>query len=172
MADQSRRIGCGCLPLIVLFVLGSIILGAVEDVTDGAISSEALIGVLVVAGFAVVLAAAVRQRRRSEQQDRDDDGMPSPTDIAPPSSDRPYTPAPPPPPRTSREVRTGPRGLKTEPEDPEAQAFKRRLADAVADLADNVEEMPSPGSGRRPMTSAEMVERAKKRIADFGSNDS
>lgn len=171
MAEQTRRIGCGCLPLIGLLVIGSVLVGAVEDLTDGAIDGGTVIGVLVAFGFLSLIVAAINRRRASERQDRADDGLPSGTGpgSAPPPG-RAYTPQPAPPPRTDREVRTGPRELKTQPEDPAAQAFKKRLTDAVTDLADNVEEMPEPGSGR--LTSAEMVERAKRRIAEMGSGDS
>lgn len=173
MAEQSRRIGCGCLPLIALFLIGSVLVGAVEDLTGGGIDSGTVFGALAAFGFLALIVAAINRRRASERQDREDDGLPSGTGPAPLPAPGPiYTPQPAPRPRTEREVRTGPRELKTEPEDPEAQAFKRRLADAVADLADNVEEMPEPGSGAGRLTSAEMVERAKRRIADFGSSDS
>ncbi|HSJ35507.1 MAG TPA: hypothetical protein VLB85_10685 [Acidimicrobiia bacterium] len=169
MAEQTRRIGCGCLPLIGLFLIGSVLLGAVEDVTDGAIDSRTVLGALVVFGFLSLLVAGISRRRASERHDRDDDGMPAP---AAPATTSTYRPPAAPPPRTEREVRTGTRELKTQIDDPASQAFKQRLADAVADLADNVEEMPGPGSGQRRLTSAEMVERAKRHIADFGSNDS
>jgi hypothetical protein len=173
VAEQTRRIGCGCLPLIALFLIGSVLLGAVEDLTGGTIDAGTVIGALVALGFLSLVFAALNRRRASERHDREDDGLPSTTGPAPtPRSASTYRPPPPPPPRTEREVRTGPRELKTQPEDPEAQAFKRRLTDAVADLADNVEEMPGPGSGGGRLTSAEMVERAKRRIADMGSSDS
>lgn len=161
--------------MFFLLLVGAVFLGAVEDVTEGAIDAGTILGLGVAAGLLALILAALARRRTTERRDREDDGLPSAT--APPSPP-PNRPVPPPaaspapaPGRTPREMRSGRRGLETEPEDPAAQAFKARLADAVADLADKVEEMPEAGAGPRRLTSAEMVERAKRRIAEFGASD-
>lgn len=169
MANENRRVGCGCLPLIALFFIGSVVLAAVGDAAGDSLPGGLLIGGLAVFVLLAIFASALRRRRQSEARDVADDGS-SGASASPP---RPvsHTPAPPPPHRSTREVRSGTRSLSTEPEDPDSQAFKQRLADAVADLADNVEGMPGPGERSRLLTSEEMIARAKKRIAEFRDPD-
>lgn len=74
--------------------------------------------------------------------------------------------------RSDREVRSGARHLSTEPESEEARALKQRLTEAVADLADNVEEMPErrPGQQARRLTSEEMIDHAKRRIREWADD--
>ncbi len=174
MADETRRIGCGCLPLLAIFFAASLLFAALEDVAGQSLPSGLLAGGLAVFLLLALFGAAMRRRQRAEADDDAADGGPVPTTHPRPvSPPRPvsYTPAPPPPERTSREVRSGARDLSTEPEDPDSKAFKKKLADAVADLADNVEDMPGPGEPGRMLSSEEMIARAKKRISDFRDPD-
>lgn len=142
-------------------------MGAVEDLAGPSVAGLAF-GLLIAGALVAVLTGALRRRRAAESRDRADDGVSAPSEIphAPsPVTARPSAPSP--PERSQREVRTGPRRLSTEPDDPDAQAFKQRLVDAVADLADNVEDMPGGGGPAKRLTSEEMIARAKKRIAQW-----
>lgn len=151
----------------MLFLVGSALVGVVGDLAGGEIPSGAVVGGIALVVVGLIVAGAIR-RRQETAQDVADDGAPTPTEALTPLPSPSPSPQAPPPQRSTREVRSGPRSLATEPEDPEAKAFKARLADAVKDLADNVEEMPSPGEGMdKRLTSEEMIARAKKRIAEF-----
>ncbi|HEX2152998.1 MAG TPA: hypothetical protein VHL52_03365 [Acidimicrobiia bacterium] len=163
MADRNtRRLGCGCLPVILVFLLG-----AVAAVVLGDAEGSELIGGLAVVLFggfvAMILLALFTRRRRQEESERVVTGeparpVPSVTrrDTGSGSSRR-----------SDREVRSGARDLTTEPESEEAQTLKRRLREAVADLADNVEGMPSAGDVvKRGKTSEEMIAEAKRRITE------
>jgi hypothetical protein len=155
VAERSRRIGCGCLPLVGLFLIGSLVallLGRDEPDRLGG-SLAALVAGLLIAGVIVALASRSRRRQDSEDQITAARAAP-PVRSSPPGRSSPAN-------RSQREVRTGTRGLATEPESEEAQALKRRLTEAVSDLADAVEEMPER---ERPLTSEEMIARAKDRI--------
>lgn len=169
MADQERRIGCGCLPLVALVVAGSLLIGGLDQTGTGwgrVLISTALGGL----ALAIVLGAIVQRRRQTI--DRTDDGVPTSTR---PQSDRAglpraNPPAPPPvPKRPMREIRTGRRDLVTQADDPDTDKLRQHLVEAVADLADQTEGMVE---GRRSppvrVTSEEMIARAKKRIDEMG----
>lgn len=176
MADQNtRRIGCGCLPLVVLLVLGSFVLRAFEGLTGMEIDSGLVVGI-VVAMVAVFLVAGASQRRRQrEAEDRTGDGVP--TSTAPSGSPIPTLPtAPPSPPRTRPAApppqRQTPSGASVESGsiEPEAEVLRRRLADAVADIAAEVDQVGT-GGRLRGLTSEEMIARAKRRIAEMRDDD-
>ncbi|MGA7271199.1 MAG: hypothetical protein WB239_09020 [Acidimicrobiia bacterium] len=168
MADQ-RRIGCGCLPLVALVVAGSLLVGGLDRAGTGwgrVVVSTALAGLAV----AIVLGAVVQRRRQTS--DRSDDGAPTATrpqsdrsgsvqarpPVARPRSDRPM-----------REIRTGPRDLVTQADDPDTDKLRQHLVEAVADLADQTEGMAKGRRGMPPrLTSDEMIVRAKQRIAEMG----
>lgn len=168
MADQQRRIGCGCLPLVALVVAGSLLVGGLDRAGTGwgrVVVSTALAGLAV----AIVLAAIVQRRRQNT--DRSDDGVPTSTG---PASDRAASrqgtrPVPrPASDRPMREIRTGPRDLVTQASDPDNDKLRQHLVEAVADLADQTEGMVEGRSPSRRLTSEEMIVRAKKRIAEMG----
>lgn len=142
-------------------------MGAVGDLAGGEIPSGVIVGGIALVVLGLIVAGAARRRQEAER-DAADDGSSTSTETPSPLPSPSPSPQAPPRVRSTREVRSGPRGLATEPEDPEAKAFKARLADAVKDLADNVEEMPSLGEGlERRLSSEEMIARAKKRISEF-----
>lgn len=156
MAARTRRIGCGCLPLVAFFLIGSFVAfllgGGEADRVAGSLIAVAA-GV-VLAGLIVALATRSRRQQDSEDQ----------TSAAPaPPPRRSAQPATPSLERSEREVRSGVRRLTTEPESDEARALKQRLTEAVSDLADTVEEMPIREPGGR-LSSEEMIARAKERI--------
>lgn len=161
MAEPTRRAGCGCLSAtFLLFVLiGSFVMATTPWNGDDRLGvTAAMLAAFLL--LAVVTGIVVRTGRRRA---REDSGMP-----APPVPSRP-PPARPTATRSNREMRSGPRRLSTEPESEEAQALKRRLTEAVSDLADNVEEMPDRQDTRR-LTSEEMIARAKERIRRKSEN--
>jgi len=157
MADRpTRRIGCGCLPLVILFFVGSLALRVFEGVTDSDIDLGVIVGLGIAAFVLLAIVGAARQRRRSEASDTASDGIPTTTS----RSDPVPRPAPPPvvtdaPPRSRREP----------VEEPETQVLRRRLGEAVADIAKEVE--GTRRSDTAPLTSEEMIARAKRRIDDW-----
>ena len=156
MADRpTRRIGCGCLPLVILFFVGSLALRVFEGVTDSDIDLGVIVGLGIAAFVLLAIVGAARQRRRSEASDSASDGIPTNTGRTTP------VPLPPPPPVLS----DAPQPLRTDPVEPEAQVLRRRLREAVADIAKEVEATSS--SDTAPVTSEEMIARAKRRIADW-----
>ncbi|MFP3915470.1 MAG: hypothetical protein ACLFWM_11390 [Actinomycetota bacterium] len=161
MAAKPRRIGCGCLPVVFLFVVGAVgamlLVGGREGIGLGLV--VAAVGAVIVVGamVGVVLSRAGRATRETELSQPPPHPEPRP----------PSTPRRSPPERSAREVRSGPRGLTTDPESDEARTLKQRLSEAVSDLADNVEGMPTPGQGEsRYLSSEEMIARAKRRIRE------
>jgi hypothetical protein len=170
VADQNRRVGCGCLPLVALLIAGSLIVGGLDRTGTGwgrVVASTALVVLA-----AVIVVGAVVQRRRQETAGSED-GMATPTG---PSRPKPSLSAPPAPRSMSeqraKELRSGPRDLVTQADDPETDRLREHLVEAVADLADATENMVSGGpQGRaKRLTSEEMIARAKKRIAEFGKD--
>lgn len=165
MATRTRRGGCGCLSLVlVVFLIGSLLavgLAWREEVALGAVFAIGA-GLAVLAGLVIAL---VSRARRIEEEDA---GQYRPQPERPVAA-RPSQPTPS---RSDREVRSGARHLSTEPESDEARALKRRLTEAVSDLADNVEEMPArkPGEQSRRLTSDEMIDRAKRRIREWADD--
>ena len=175
MADQNtRRIGCGCLPLVVLLFLGSFVLRAFERLTDTEIDGGLVTGIIVALAVVFLVAGASQRRRRQEAEDRTGDGIP--TSTAPSGSPIPTLPtAPPSPPRTrppsppTQRQTTTPSSpgapVGSAPIEPEAEVLRRRLADAVADIAAEVDQ--GAGGRLRGLTSEEMIARAKRRIAEM-----
>jgi hypothetical protein len=174
MADQNtRRIGCGCLPLVVLLVLGSFVLRAFEGVTGIEIDSGLVVGIIVAVVAVFLVAGASQRRRQREAEDRTGDGIP--TSTAPSESPIPTLPTAPPSP-----VRTRPAAPPTQRQapappgasvgsgsiEPEAEVLRRRLADAVADISAEVDQVDA-GGRLRGLTSEEMIARAKRRIAEM-----
>jgi hypothetical protein len=176
MADQNtRRIGCGCLPLVVLLVLGSFVLRAFEGVTGIEIDSGLVVGIIVAMVAVFLVTGASQRRRQREAEDRTGDGIP--TSTAPSGSPIPPLPTAPPSP-----VRTRPAAPPTQRQapapsppgasvgsgsiEPEAEVLRRRLADAVADISAEVDQVDA-GGRLRGLTSEEMIARAKRRIAEM-----
>ncbi len=170
MADQDRRFGCGCLPLVALLIAGSIMLVGLDSAGTGwgrVVASTAL----VVLAAVIVLGAVVRRRRQESFGAEDGSATPTgPTrDTVQPSRPPPSRPEPQ---RRAKDLRSGPRGLITQADDPDTDRLRKHLVEAVADLADKTEDMVSgTKQGRaKPLTSEEMIARAKKRIAEFGQD--
>ncbi|MGH8912216.1 MAG: hypothetical protein ACRDVD_06860 [Acidimicrobiia bacterium] len=159
MADRTtRRIGCGCLPLVVLFFVGSLALRAFEEVTDSEIDGGVIVGFGIAVFVLLAIVGAARQRRRSEASDTASDGIPTATGRSDP------VPLPAPPPVVT--YAPPPSRGRTDPvEEPETQVLRRRLGEAVADIAKEVE--GTRGSDAPPLTSEEMIARAKRRIEDW-----
>lgn len=117
------------------------------------------LGGAIIAGavlFAVLRRAAAARRRR----DTVDDGTPTPTapvETAPRTS-RPQS-SPPPPPRV---VTPPPRQIVIERPEPPVSEVPPETGDPTA-----IQPVVPP----RPLSSEEMIARAKRRIADFGSKD-
>ncbi len=177
----ARRIGCGCLPVVILLFVGSFLVRAVESVTDTEIDGG-LVAVAVIVGILVLAIVGSRRRtRRDQERDAISDGAPTstrppeqplpsapPPTTTPPRAPRPATPpsggqTPIPRPRPSS---PGPRASDASLE-PEAESLRQRLADAVADIAAEVDSSATSDPVRRP-TSEEMIARAKQRIRDRG----
>lgn len=169
MTDRTRRrAGCGCLPLIALFMIGSLVALVLGDVGSSVVAGGFLALLIPIVVVTALIAAFLRRRRLEEREDAHSAGQPASS--VPRAAGSQTLPRPPDTPsRSAREVRSGPRGLVTEPESEEARILKRRLTEAVSDLADNVEGMPLSGQPLRGLTSEEMIARAKQRIADMGS---
>lgn len=173
MADQNtRRVGCGCLPLVVLFLLGSFALRAFEGLTGTEIDGGLVTGIIVALLAVFLVAGASQRRRRREAEDRTGDGVP--TSTAPSGSPIPTLPTPPPSlPRTrppappaQRQASSPGASVESEPIQPEADVLRRRLADAVADIAAEVDQVGADGR-LRGLSSEEMIARAKRRIAEM-----
>lgn len=169
MADQNRRAGCGCLPLVALLIAGSLVVGGLDQAGTGwgrVVASTSL----AVLAAAIVVGAIVQRRRQTSAST--DDGSPTPTTpVAAKARPAPASPSTPMPARSrSRDLRTGPRDLVTQADDPDTDRLRSHLVEAVADLADKTESMVSgteQGPPRR-LTSEEMIARAKQRIAEMG----
>lgn len=152
------------MPVVGIFVAGAVAAIVLGDAEVG----EAIGGLAFVlfAGFvAMVLLAVFARRKRQEESEHVAAGKSAGPVPAAARRPRPSeTPR-----RSEREVRSGTRDLATEPESEEAQILKRRLREAVTDLAENVENMPSAGeAAKRGKTSEEMIAEAKRRIIDRG----
>jgi hypothetical protein len=165
VAERTRSAGCGCLPfLLLVFLFGSFLSMALtwgEGNRFGALLAAGAGLVLLVS----VVATLVVRARRNQAEDAQATAPPVPR-----ARSSSY-PASAPSGRSEREMRSGARRLTTEPESDEARALKRRLTEAVSDLADNVEEMPGRERQQaRPLTSEEMIARAKERIRHRAEN--
>ena len=156
------------MPLIAVFLLGSLILSFAEETTGGIPGAEAFGPALVGIVLAWVLVGAFRRaRRQAQERDAASDGAPTPTERSAASS-----PSSEP---TFEERERARMALKTEPDAPEVIALKKRLAEAVTDLSETVEGMPATvGDGLLGVSSEEMIARAKERIAhwDKSANES
>lgn len=149
---------------MVLFIAGAF-LAAIPDDTAFGRSVGGLALVLFGGLVAMILVALFARRRQRERSEDITAGEPAPPVPSARRRDRRSER----PVRSDREVRSGARDLATEPESEEAQTLKRRLSEAVADLADKVEEMPAAGEViNRGKTSEEMIAEAKRRIAERG----
>lgn len=166
---ESRRSGCGCLlpGAILLIIVPALFAFVVVPARTGRAGLGGLTGVMVVFAlvlFFVVLSAVRRHSGRPtiaapEKQPREAGG---PRRVAPSpiSDDRPIPAdkAVPPPPR-----RRSSSGTSSAPLDPETALLRERLAEAVADLSQEGTTEPI----HRPITSEEMIARAKKRIREW-----
>lgn len=157
MAERNRRLGCGCLPLIVLFFVASTLLRVADESVAPEGILDLLVPGLVVVGALLVIRAAWRRRQSTERQDRLDDGMPSSRESEP-NVDRPAPSSP--PPRQSRPP------AAPSVEDLATQNLRRELKGAVEDL-----KADRRGEPFRPITSEEMIARAKRRLSDFGNDN-
>lgn len=164
--------GCGCLPLIAVFLLGSLFLSFAEEATGSIPGAEAFGPALVGIVLAWVLVGAFRRaRRQAQERDAASDGAPTPTERSPGGQ----VASPPSPGPTFEERERARMALRTEPDAPEVIALKKRLAEAVTDLSETVEGMPATvGDGLLGVSSDEMIARAKERIAhwDKSANES
>lgn len=158
MAEPRRR-GCGCLTLVllVLFVgpflvnLVRALLGQGDLGFDGAV-----FGPILAVGAAVAIFLFIRRVQRERQaEDVAADGAPTPAERPQPAPFELPTPIPPPRPRPSP---------SREPSEPSAPL--RRLPAKAAHL-DSGDLDRGDLEEERPLTSAEMIERAKRRIADW-----
>lgn len=175
MASEQRRTGCGCLlPLFVLVfvvpVAFGLVTGLIDELFEPDLDVWAVVAGLAVVGALIAVFALFRRRQREDAEDQAGRGSPTATGPSPPPT--PSRPAPRP---DSGSPPTGlPRGLRTEPEDEGTRRLKDRLAEAVSDLSQRVEDMPE-GSGRRPIrtkSSEEMIAEAKERIRHWDRSHS
>lgn len=164
--QQQRRVGCGCVPLIALFVLGSFVVGVITRVTG----SEAVADTFGVAFFGflvlVFISTVIRRARQvSQQRDAAADGSPTTTGSDPAEPPRRVVTRPEPP---APAPRPQPRVLPTpEPLEPESEALRQRMAEVVDELAGGMLEGERTEFRLRGSTSAEMIADAKERIAHW-----
>lgn len=161
MADQpNKRLGCGCLPLVGLFFVGSLALRALEAATDSDVADGVIAAVVIAALVLFVGIGAARRRRRTEASDTASDGGPTTTGVGASTG-----PIPPPvvvkPAGPTRHRIDLPVATR---EEPETRVLRRHLSEAVADITKEVE---SKDSASPTLTSEEMIARAKRRIADW-----
>lgn len=155
MAEETtKRGGCGCLPLVGLFFLGSFGLEIFEEVVGADLPDGLVTAAVVAAVVLLVVAGASAGRRRRRDHDVEDDGTPTPT--------RPV-PRPPAPVEPSRPAPLPVPDVVLPPDEEETNLLRQRLAEAVAEISDKVDEFDPARPG---LTSEEMIARAKRRIAE------
>jgi hypothetical protein len=150
VAERKKRIGCGCLPLVLAFL----VLGPFMAVRDEAVSSS-LVGVVVFGVFVSVLVrAAVRAARRTTQKAEPDE-VPSPV------------PSQSPPPVQSEAPRASTISVESASEAEPLRLPEVSRTDTGSERPESVE--PAGATDSAPiLTSEEMIRRAKERIRRYG----